>query len=1096
MRSLPGFGMALAAAALLANPVHVLAQSWSSLASMNNVRFEASAVQYKDDIFVFNGFKQGSIESSVEQFDAGTKQWTIINNTSVAQGTAVTHNGLVRVGNEAWLIGGRIGSHPGIVTSNVWIFNLDSKTWRTGPQLPIPGAAGGAALVNNKIHWFGGLDVNANCDVSNHFVYDLNMQSAGWQNITGVAAMPSPRNHFSTAVHNGIIYAIGGQLGHDSCPGKGGIDVNLVHAFNPSTNTWSAKAGLPANQSHAEGATFVYQNAIYMIGGKLNGNKVFRFDPQNNNWDTVMTLPNALLAPVARVIDNQLIVSSGGSPNYLSPTNLTLSTDVQPLLLPGTVVTEQVVISLEAEYFDTNDSSATHQWINNILSGASNDASMITTPNSGALSTTSANNPTLGYYAYFNEPGTWYLWIRGWGDTNSGVGNNDSLHAGLNGVLSTSADKIDSFPAGWNWSGNTEDGVRASIDVPAAGIHMVNLWMREDGLSVDKFILTNDPDYQPNGTGPVHFDGADSNIPVPTEPTIWSDSYSVNGQCYCDSNYDHGISTTSVLTNQGSKLVPQICADISTKYGTGPTQGRIYYNTVQCGYGPANDIPDETDCPGIPVATGNYTGPRCEQKGATWNLDLLYPTLEPDDLHSPEVLITTPGVDNTMLLSNVVFAGTATDSGEAGFDNIRISLYNITQSAWYDFNGGFSNSTVIATTSLSNTTTGFTNWTYSVTGLPASNYRLYVQAGDNAGNDSTWIQRTFTVQPDTRAPGIVIDSPTSGTALPSSTIFSGVSYEAGGAGFKDIRISLYNITENTWFDFNGGFSNSTVITTTNLSNTTSNFTNWAYSVVGLPAANYRLYAQARDNAGNDSIWLQRKFNVPPLDTYAPGIVIESTTSGVSLPFSATFSGVSYEAGVAGFNDVRISLYNITQNTWYDFNGGFNNSTVVVNANLSNTTSNFTDWSYSVTGLPAAAYRLYAQARDNAGNDSIWIQRTFNIEPDTQAPGIVVSTPTNGALLPSSTVFSGVSYEAGGAGFNDVRISLYNITQNSWYDFNGGFSNSTVIATTNLSNTSSNFTDWTYSVKGLPVSTYRLYAQARDNAGNDSIWIQRTFNVSP
>ncbi len=560
MKKLHKIAMTIAATALLSSPAHVLAQSWSSLASMNNVRFEASAVQYKDDIFVFNGFKQGSIESSVEQFDAGTKQWTVIDNTSVAQGTAVTHNGLVRVGNEAWLIGGRIGSHPGMVTSNVWIFNLDSKTWRRGPQLPIPGAGGGAALVNNKIHWFGGLDVNANCDVSNHFVYDLNMQSAGWQNITGVAAMPSPRNHFSTAVHNGIIYAIGGQLGHDNCPGRGGIDVNLVHAFNPSTNTWSAKAGLPANQSHAEGATFVYQNAIYMIGGKLNGNKVFRFDPQNNDWDTVMNLPNALLAPVARVIDNQLIVSSGGSPNYLSPTNLTLTTSVQPLLLPGAVITEtvvqepevvfeepvvteepeepvvvvdepavvveapvsianRVIISLEAEYFDTNDDTATHQWITNNLSGASNNASMITTPDYGARLLTSTNSPSIGYYAYFNNPGQWYLWVRGWGDTISGEGKSDSVHAGLNGTLSTAEGGVESFPPGWNWSNSTGDANRAIINVPTSGVHLVNLWMREDGLAIDKIVLTNDPGFRPEGQGPVHFEGAEVEVTSPQQNT-------------------------------------------------------------------------------------------------------------------------------------------------------------------------------------------------------------------------------------------------------------------------------------------------------------------------------------------------------------------------------------------------------------------------------------------------------------------------------------------------------------------------------------------------------------------------------------------------
>ncbi len=542
----------LASAFLLSAPISAFSQTWKSLPSMNSVRFEASAVQYNDDIFVFNGFKQGiKIEPSVEVFDAGSKKWSKVGSTSVSQGNAVTHNGLVRTGNEAWLIGGRVGNHPGRVSSDVWIFNLNSKKWTRGPKLPVPGAAGGAALVNNKIHWFGGTDANARCDVANHFVFDLNQRSAGWKNITNVAGMPNARNHFSTAVHNGIIYAIGGQYGHDNCPGKRAADVNLVHAFNPANNKWTAKARIPTAQSHTEASTFVYKNAIYVVGGEVNGNKIFRFDPRKNKWDTVLQLPSLLVAPVARVIDNQLVVSSGGSPNFRFPTKLTLTTPMQPLVLGGNnepdvvieepdvvieepevvieppvvVMDEPVVvveapvtpmpsqrhvISLEAEYFDTIHNTSTHSWITNNLSGSSNNASIISTPDSGDNLNGTTSSPSVGYYAYFANPGIWYVWIRGWGDTVSGEGKSDSVHAGLNGSLSSTADKIHRFPASWNWSNATRDGSRATLAIPSAGIHSVNLWMREDGLAVDKIILTNDPAYQPGGTGPVHYNGASS----------------------------------------------------------------------------------------------------------------------------------------------------------------------------------------------------------------------------------------------------------------------------------------------------------------------------------------------------------------------------------------------------------------------------------------------------------------------------------------------------------------------------------------------------------------------------------------------------------
>ena len=527
-------------------------QNWTSLPNMNRERFESSAVQYNDDIYVFNGFgKSIRIEPTVEKFDAATQKWSIVSGTSALYGNAVTHNGIVRVGNEVWIIGGRKGSHPGQVSNKVWKYNLSTGSWTAGPSMPQPVAAGGAALVNNKIHWFGGIDPQANCDVSNHYVYDLNQPWAGWRNITGFAAMPSPRNHFATAVLNGWIYAIGGQYGHDSCPGRAGKDTNLVHAFNPNTNQWVQKASLPAVQSHMEPSTFVYHGAIYVVGGEQNGNKIYRYHAAQNHWDTVGTLPGNLVAPVARVIDNKLVVASGGAPNAFSPTAATRSTSMAPFILPGTqpddssttndsngytsdhqsnvggsdIQEGESYIAIEAEYFDTNSATTTHAWQTTNLSNSSNDAAVITTPDSGALTPNVLNSPGLGYLALFDKPGTWYVWLRGWGNTNSaGEGSSDSAHAGLNGQLSTSAARIDNFPAGWNWSNSTRDGARATIQIPESGINTFNLWMREDGLAIDKILLTTDSNYVPSEHGPEHTTGTSTE-----EIEIYTSTQQCNG---------------------------------------------------------------------------------------------------------------------------------------------------------------------------------------------------------------------------------------------------------------------------------------------------------------------------------------------------------------------------------------------------------------------------------------------------------------------------------------------------------------------------------------------------------------------------------------
>ena len=55
----------------------------------------------------------------------------------------------------------------------------------------------------------------------------------------------------------------------------------------------------------------------------------------------------------------------------------------------------------------------------------------------------------------------------------------------------------------WVWKRSTMDSANASIDVTAAGLQTFNLYMREDGASIDRILLTTDNSYTPTGSGPV-----------------------------------------------------------------------------------------------------------------------------------------------------------------------------------------------------------------------------------------------------------------------------------------------------------------------------------------------------------------------------------------------------------------------------------------------------------------------------------------------------------------------------------------------------------------------------------------------------------------
>ncbi|MFK8081540.1 MAG: discoidin domain-containing protein [Granulosicoccus sp.] len=110
-----------------------------------------------------------------------------------------------------------------------------------------------------------------------------------------------------------------------------------------------------------------------------------------------------------------------------------------------------------------------------------------------------------------------------------------------------------------------------------------------------------------------------SDIPYGPDPIWWGDSYSVDGQCYCDTTYDHDIADVAVETPLGTLTVKQACELVGE--GPGIIEGVTpRYNDVQCGNGPVNGTVDEAFCPGQINMEGTDEQRRlgCNNIGPTW----------------------------------------------------------------------------------------------------------------------------------------------------------------------------------------------------------------------------------------------------------------------------------------------------------------------------------------------------------------------------------------------------------------------------------------------------------------------------------------------
>jgi glucose/arabinose dehydrogenase len=174
----------------------------------------------------------------------------------------------------------------------------------------------------------------------------------------------------------------------------------------------------------------------------------------------------------------------------------------------------QVVI--EAEHF-TGTAAGTggasgSTWSEQTLSGASGTV-LVALPDSGINTADTTNGPRRDYAVKFSTTGTYEVWIRLRGPTSA----SDSIHAGLNGTLATTGGQGISNGTTLGWK-NVVGTTRVTVNVATAGVATVNLWMREDGVQVDKLLLTKDTALTPTGTGPAE-SPRDTPTPPPSAPT-------------------------------------------------------------------------------------------------------------------------------------------------------------------------------------------------------------------------------------------------------------------------------------------------------------------------------------------------------------------------------------------------------------------------------------------------------------------------------------------------------------------------------------------------------------------------------------------------
>ncbi|MBV8882014.1 MAG: hypothetical protein JO332_18810 [Planctomycetaceae bacterium] len=161
------------------------------------------------------------------------------------------------------------------------------------------------------------------------------------------------------------------------------------------------------------------------------------------------------------------------------------------------------ILCVEAEHYSAISEASGHAWTKvQQPAGFEGEGAMAGLPNDGGLflKDYAAKSPRLDYRVEFLKTGPHYVWVRASADSDA----DNSVHAGLDGDPVPSLAQIAYTPTKkWVWANKQMNGPTATFTVAAAGIHTFNLWVREDGAVIDRFVITSDPKWTPKGNGPA-----------------------------------------------------------------------------------------------------------------------------------------------------------------------------------------------------------------------------------------------------------------------------------------------------------------------------------------------------------------------------------------------------------------------------------------------------------------------------------------------------------------------------------------------------------------------------------------------------------------
>lgn len=299
--SIKQFGFILLMLTLLS--ASTLAQKsgyWKLLPPTPTARTEVAVVNHQDKIYLIGGFTPNGISDQVEMYDPQTKSWS----KAAPLPGPLHHTTAVSTNGKIYVVGG-FSSGMWTPVNTVYTYDAAKNKWTQQAPMPTERGALAVGVIDGKIYAVGGALKKffrlRNSNVNE--VYDPKTNT--WKQL---APIPTPRDHLTVSVANGLLYAIGGRVNVDY-----NQNLNTNEAYNPISNQWKTLAPLPTARS---GITSQFiKGKIYVFGGESDEgtfNENEAYDPKTNQWTTQPPMPKSCHGLGSAIVSGAIHLLNGG----------------------------------------------------------------------------------------------------------------------------------------------------------------------------------------------------------------------------------------------------------------------------------------------------------------------------------------------------------------------------------------------------------------------------------------------------------------------------------------------------------------------------------------------------------------------------------------------------------------------------------------------------------------------------------------------------------------------------------------------------------------------------------------------------------------